>query len=155
MNQPRPARDERVADAGDVASDGSGQRDDVADRAGRQEELEAEKLDWQRHVEGGVQVGGAMPAAVSAGTQTGIQPPLTTIARPLEAAPTITAMMPGWLRLGHRPAMQQPEGRGVQRQPQSGGELDAVGDGELGADAQGQGEEDQPDPAQADVDETR
>ena len=51
-----------------------------------------------------------------------------------------------------QPGDQQAERCRVERQSQRVGELDAVGDGGLGADAQRQRQEDQPDPAQSDVD---
>ena len=54
--------------------------------------------------------------------------------------------------VGPQPGDQQAERGGVERQPKLLGDVDAVGDGDLGADAQREGEEDQPDPAQSDVD---
>ena len=68
----------------------------------------------------------------SDGPQTGMKPPLTTRASPLAATPTITAVIPGRFLFGHRPASQQQEGRGIERQSQRVGQLAAVGDQEAG-----------------------
>ena len=87
------------------------------------------------------------PTSARDGSQTGIQPPLTTTAKAFEATPTMTTSIPGTARLCQSAIEQQPEGAAEERQAQRVGDGHAVGDGQLGAEADHDGQEEETRPA--------
>ncbi len=89
---------QQVADGSDRLEHRDGDRDDVGERAAVGEEGGVDRAGQQR-VEARMDVVGSKPAAARLGCQTGIQPPLTTMAMPLAAVPSAAAVSPGRFRL--------------------------------------------------------
>ena len=128
--------DENVADAGDVGQDRDGQRDDVARSGRRGGRTRAPNSSGSSMWKAELSSSRPSPAAASDGPQTGIQPPLTTIARPLLRRPRSRPACRGGCGWATAPATSSANAPAYSGSRRVVGDLDAVGDGDLGADAQ-------------------